>query len=78
MPRIGDNFVFVLLNQCSEIGLELNSDNTKFIFSLEINMEDEVKITTLVINPLKRWKSSYVWEQHYRMKILFRKKLRAG
>ena len=46
-----------------EIGLEVNADETKYMISLEIRMQDEVTVRRLIIVPLKGWKSSAIWEQ---------------
>jgi len=41
-------------------------------------MLDKITVYWLLINPLKMWQSSNVWEQQQQMKIPFTKKLRAN
>ena len=40
-------------------GLEVNADNTKYMFM----SRDQNAGRSLIIFPLKGWKSSHIWEQ---------------
>jgi hypothetical protein len=40
-------------------------------------MQEVVTVWRLVVEHFKSWKSSDIWEQPYRIRIPFRKKLRA-
>ena len=66
-----------LIVASKEIVLEVDADKLSTWSCLEIRMQDEVTIWRLMINPLKGWKSSNIWEKHQQIKILLRKKLRA-
>jgi hypothetical protein len=43
---------------------------------VEVIREEEVTVWTFTIVPLKGWKSSNIWGQPLRFKILFRKKFK--
>jgi len=59
-----------------EIELEVNAGKTKYWLCLEIRMQDEVTVARLIINPLKGWNISNIWEKPRRIKIMLKKKLR--
>jgi hypothetical protein len=42
-----------LLDASKEIGLEVNSEKTKYMF-----------MSWVAINPLKKWQSSSIWDKH--------------
>ena len=44
-------------------GLEVNAVKTKNWSCLEMRMQDIVTILGLILNPLKGWNNSNIWEQ---------------
>jgi len=60
-----------------EIGLEVNADKVKYVnmsWDQNARWNHNVKIDN---SSLEGWKSSYIWEQTWQIKIPVRKKLRA-
>jgi hypothetical protein len=45
-----------------EIGLEVNADKTKYWLCLEVRMQDEVTVSRVMIDSLKLWNISNIWE----------------
>ena len=66
-----------LLLSSEEIGLEVNADKTKYMVMSWDQNAGRITVWILTKVPLKGWKSSNIWEQTEKMKILFREKLRA-
>ena len=46
-----------------EIGLEVTAVKTSTWSCHEIRMQDEITVSTLIIVPLRGWKSQHIWEQ---------------
>ena len=57
--------------------LKLKPGNLISWLSLETSMEDRITAWLYVIVPLKGWNSSKIWEQPWRIKVLFRNKLKS-
>ena len=60
-----------------ETELELNVGNLSTWSCLEIRMQDKVTIWRSIIVLLNWWNSPDIWEQSWRIKILFAKKISA-
>jgi predicted metal-dependent TIM-barrel fold hydrolase len=52
-----------LIVASKEIGLEVNADKSKYMVMSQIRLQDEVTVLRLILDPLKGWKSSNIWEQ---------------
>jgi len=58
-----------LIVASKETGLEVTADKLSTWSCLEIRMQDKVTIWRLIIDPLKGWKSSNIWEQPFQIKF---------
>jgi len=61
-----------------ETGLEVNADKIKYMVMSRDQNAGRSRSISLIIVPLRAMKGLYIWEQNQQIKILFRKKLRAG
>jgi hypothetical protein len=63
-----------LLDASKEIGLEVNSEKTKYMF---MSRHQTAGQSNYIINPLKKWQNSRIWKQHQWARIAFMRKLEA-
>jgi hypothetical protein len=66
-----------LLDASKEVGLEVNSEKTKYMLVSRCQKAGQRQNITIGNRPLKAWQSSNIWEQHLQIKIVFMKRLRA-
>ena len=52
-----------LVGASKETGLEVNADKSKYMVMSRDQNADEVTVWTLILHPLKGWKSSNICEQ---------------
>jgi hypothetical protein len=60
-----------LLEDSREVGLEVNPEKLSIWLYLTIKMQEKITVYWLLINPLKMWWSSGIWEQQWQIKIGF-------
>jgi hypothetical protein len=57
-----------------EVGLEVNTEETKCMFIFRHQIQDKFVIHCLPVNPLKMWERSNIWEREQGIEIGFIKK----
>jgi hypothetical protein len=67
----------LILDASKEIGLEVNSEKTTYMFMSHHQTAGQSNYKRVLINHLKKWQSSSIWEQHQRTRIALPRKLGA-
>jgi hypothetical protein len=79
---LGDNIgaikqnTVILNDACKEVGLEINTEKTKYNLLSRHQSAGQNRDIKLVTDPMKMWHSSNIWEGLLKIKTCFRRKSR--